>query len=67
MPIFQMTDEEWDCLSGCACECGYEYLLEDIIQLKTHKYDDNDDDKKSHEDHKIKVNKSVKKKKINVD
>jgi len=53
MPIFEMTDEEWECLSGCACECGYEYILEDIIQLKCHNHDNDDDDKKSH---KIKVN-----------
>ena len=34
MPILKLTDEEWDCLCGCACECGYEYLLEEIVELK---------------------------------
>lgn len=36
MPILKMTDEEWECISGCACECGYEYVLEEIIELKDH-------------------------------
>jgi hypothetical protein len=52
MPILKLTDEEWDCLSGCACECGYEYLLDEIIQLKD--YDPVEclkpyNDKKSHD------------------
>ena len=46
MPILKMTDEEWECLSGCACECGYEYVLEEIIELKDHTPVECLDDKK---------------------
>ena len=47
MPILKMTDEEWECLSGCVCECGYDYMLDDIIELKDHTPIEKDDEPKS--------------------